>query len=232
MLVRIFVPDVYAGGFKVTDNGTLIGTYSSAGLLDIRLNMSVHAIAVEPVLAAAEAAASDETGGALASGCIGGIEIHAPENLSGMSGAEIAVPFILKNNGTCVLRNFNVSVEVPDGWNASNAAISELHARQNTSSVLSVRSPESADGNYSVVIVAKNGRKAIVLTIENPGKRYDGARTADGGKTAVPAGNPQAIPVPEIAALIAAGMAYYVMKKRQSRASRRKKKRLLRPKNR
>ena len=231
-LVRIFVPDVYAGGFKVTDNGTLIGTYSSAGLVDIRLNMSVHAIAVEPVLAAAEAAASDETVAALAGGCIDGIEIHAPENLSGMSGAEIAVPFILKNNGTCVLRNFNVSVEVPDGWNASNAAISELHARQNTSSALSVRSPESADGNYSVVIVAKNGRKAIVLTIENPGKRYDGARTADGGKTAVPAGNPQAIPVPAIAALIAAGIAYYVMKKRQLRDSRRQKKRLLRPKNR
>ncbi|MBS3054097.1 MAG: hypothetical protein J4431_01005, partial [Candidatus Aenigmarchaeota archaeon] len=68
--------------------------------------------------------------------------------------------------------------------------------------------------------------------IENPGKRYDGARTADGGKTAVPAGNPQAIPVPAIAALIAAGIAYYVMKKRQLRDSRRQKKRLLRPKNR
>lgn len=99
-------------------------------------------------------------------GCIREIEIISPLKININQGETTQINILIKNNGTCYLKNINVSIEVPIDWQAQSRIINELYVKKNQTINLEIKPPIKATGNHLVKIKAVAERVKITKELQ------------------------------------------------------------------
>jgi len=99
-------------------------------------------------------------------GCKRELEINAPSKISINQGETAQISVSIRNNGTCYLKNINVSIDVPVDWKAQSQIINELYVKKNQTINLEIKPSIKATGNNLVKIKAETERAKTIKELQ------------------------------------------------------------------
>ena len=99
-------------------------------------------------------------------GCKRELEINAPSKISINQGETAQISVSMRNNGTCYLKNINVSIDVPVDWKAQSQIINELYVKKNQTINLEIKPSIKATGNNLVKIKAETERAKTIKELQ------------------------------------------------------------------